>query len=398
MSKLRPDSRSIKEVVTVKKVKPRGYWQNIENCKIEISKHTTLKSFRLANNKGYFTILRNGWAELLEPLQRKSKEISYEYCLLVSLSCSYPFEVVNLDSSVYYKVKRNSWENEMWSHFKKPENKRLIWTIEMCKEAALQCQSRSEFENRFPAAYDRALRHYGIIDEICAHMEPKGNRAARYIYAIEFVDNSVYVGLTYHLKTRLRQHFISTSSNKLIENRKRKNTPFEIINFPELLPVEEAQAAEKTLIEKYRNKGWTILNIAKTGKGSGAVGIGIKKLTSEYIKKLAFECKSAKEFRTKYPSAYAAASKLKILDEVQSHFTLKKGKPKNYWNNKDNCVNEAKKYKNRSELKLKNGTAYRKIIENGWSADSFSHMQYQKNWRFRKIARTQSVNSNHRII
>ncbi|WP_374030838.1 GIY-YIG nuclease family protein [Bdellovibrio bacteriovorus] len=360
-------------------VKPYGYWTSRENCKAEIANYKTLKEFRKDHNKGYSTILKKGWEDLLEPLQRYGKPISYEYCLLVSLACNYPFEVVKLDSSVYYKVKRSKWESELWSHFTEQPNKRIIWTKEKCHEVAMLCKSRSELENRFSGAYDRA-RDHDWLDDICTHMEPLGNVNSRTVYSIEFADRSVYVGLTYSMRVRLHQHFEQPSSNRYVEEKK-LSVEYVIREHGSSLSWEDAQTLEHILKLKYKRNRWKILNIAKTGKGSGALGAGIKKWTPEKMKEAAKSCKSAKEFRKKFPVAYARASYLGILSEIQSHFKMKKTLPKGYWNKKENCLVEAKKFRAPGEMKIKSPTAYRKIIANRWRAEAFSHMNYLKPWK-----------------
>ena len=43
------------------------------------------------------------------------------------------------------------------------------WTIEMVQEAALKCNTRSEFNAKYHDAYMSAWRN-GWIDEVCSHM------------------------------------------------------------------------------------------------------------------------------------------------------------------------------------------------------------------------------------
>lgn len=52
-------------------------------------------------------------------------------------------------------------------------------------------------------------------------------------------------------------------------------------------------------------------------------------------------------------------------------------KPSGYWNIKENCLEEAKKYKYRSQLKKQNNTVYRKLVEKGWLNEACLHMNYK---------------------
>lgn len=80
-----------------------------------------------------------------------------------------------------------------------------------CSEAAVLCSSRSEFIKKYPTAYSSSLKN-GWIDEICSHMEVLGNLFQRCIYAFEFPDDYVYVGLTDNFGRREKQHLSSPIS------------------------------------------------------------------------------------------------------------------------------------------------------------------------------------------
>lgn len=54
-----------------------------------------------------------------------------------------------------------------------PEKKKkqpVKWTFEKRKEVAQKCNTRKEFKERFPQAYDVA-RSKGELNEICSHMK-----------------------------------------------------------------------------------------------------------------------------------------------------------------------------------------------------------------------------------
>ena len=134
---------------------------------------------------------------------------------------------------------------------------RIKWTFEKAKEAAKKCKTRTEFKTKYVQAY-AILRKGGVLDEACLHM-PKvnyhpnkwtkekcieiaknyttvkdlskdycgmyqlirrrkwfnevcphlkytGSYVKRMIYAYEFEDKTVYVGLTCDLKRRHEEH------------------------------------------------------------------------------------------------------------------------------------------------------------------------------------------------
>lgn len=114
-----------------------------------------------------------------------------------------------------------------------------------------------------------AIRSHKLQKQAYEHMDVLGNRRYRMIYAYEFPDHSVYVGLTFDYKKRDKEHKTQPSSTV---KKYMKRTGLTPVHKPltGYLPVKDAQRLEGEYVEKYRSDGWKILNIAKTG-GAGAV-------------------------------------------------------------------------------------------------------------------------------
>ena len=89
------------------------------------------------------------------------------------------------------------------------------WTKEKCAEEALKYGSRGIFYKKSGSAYTIS-RNNKWLDEICSHMIIIGNRMKRCIYAIEFVDNYVYIGLSYNAEKRFNTHLMDDDSSVLI--------------------------------------------------------------------------------------------------------------------------------------------------------------------------------------
>lgn len=70
------------------------------------------------------------------------------------------------------------------------------------------------------------------------------------------------------------------------------------------------------------------------------------------------------EFALKSPRAYNAALKHKWLDDYT--WFESKHKPKGFWENYDNNIQEAKKYHSRGEFQNRCSTAYRTAVRNNW--------------------------------
>lgn len=248
---------------------------------------------------------------------------------------------------------------------------RTTYPKEVCYEAALKCQYRSEFAKKFKGEYFAALRN-GWLDEICTHMIVLGNHYKRCIYAYEFpnVDgkNYVYVGLTDHIPQRDLVHgrkgAVYTFCKK--HNMERPKP----IQLTEYIDKEEAKEQEGIQLSKYVAKGWLPLNRVKTGSLGGhlandgftfedckTVGQKYSKRsewkrfdystyyiaskrgwiedilkqrdrfgnakqkywTEERIRKKALMFSSRSEFWRKEPGACVQAKKMGILDEVCAH-------------------------------------------------------------------------------
>ena len=77
--------------------------------------------------------------------------------------------------------------------------------------------------------------------------------------------------------------------------------------------------------------------------------------------------KTKREFAKGSPSAYNVSYKKGWLDNYI--WFIKRQKPNGYWNSYENCLDEAKKYKSRSEFKKSCNGAYRSSIKHNWIND-----------------------------
>lgn len=122
----------------------------------------------------------------------------------------------------------------------------------------------------------------------------------------------------------------------------------------ENLNAEESQIREEYWLYKYIDDGWNALNKGKVGLNIGSLG-ALPKWNYETCKKEAEDCYNREAFRKKNIVAYNVARKNKWLDNF--NFTPLR-KPKGYWNNFQNCQNEAIKYSSKKEFKKAYPSAY----------------------------------------
>lgn len=86
-------------------------------------------------------------------------------------------------------------------------------------------------------------------------------------------------------------------------------------------------------------------------------------LSSQYNKR--------SDFNKNHRGAYKAAQKNGWLDEICAHTTKK---VKNFWNDKGNCIQEAKKHSTITGFRINNRSAYGAAKRNGWLDEICKHM------------------------
>lgn len=257
----------------------------------------------------------------------------------------------------YNLSKKMGWYEEITSHMcsKQQERKKEMY-IE-AKNAALKYKSRKEFFESEDKKYFIWASNNKCITEICSHMPPIGSRYKRCIYCYIFSDKSCYIGLTYDLEQRDLNHKTNKKSNVYKHSIElNENIPIPI-QLTEYIDKESASKLEGIFLEEYKNKGYNILNVAKTG------GLGGKKnnvlITKEYCKEKANECLTRSEFEKKYKYLYHKVLLKKWDDYVFSHMDSE------YANReKSRKISEARKGKkvNYKDLeKIRKIRSYRKI-------------------------------------
>jgi len=187
--------------------KPSRIWTREKVEKI-ISSCKTLKDFRINHPKAYNATMRYGWTDALEKLRRTVRPSNYWTFEVVEEEASnYNTRTAfNRNSKVAYMAAwNNGWLDDVCAHMVSTNKPTGYWTKKRVLEEAKRFSSRSEFQEKLAGACSAARRE-GYFEEACAHMAVKGSRYERAIYAFEFEDHSVYVGLTYDYDIRYREH------------------------------------------------------------------------------------------------------------------------------------------------------------------------------------------------
>ena len=255
--------------------------------------------------------------------------------------------------------------NNYWVLKQKPRN---YWNYDNCKSAASECINRSSFLKKYPTAYKNSNKNGWLYNFFPVNEKNLKERIhSVYVYEDD-VNKIVYVGrtLTRRLKIRDREH------------RRCGDTVYDgfvnmHIQIPEIVAVRnnlnglESLYFEDYYVQEYRNRGYTVLNKAKTGVNHGRLGsISSGKLTCSYCYEVAKTCRTIKEFAEKDCSAYLKSCKMGWNDEYDWFEELHK--PKGYWDNFDNFYNEYVRCgKSLTRLQDESSSCYKIALKNGFT-------------------------------
>lgn len=267
------------------------------------------------------------------------------------------------------------------------------WTFDACKEVAAQYTTRMDFAYAHSGAYDAAKRNKWMND-ICSHMPAIGHKYNRCIYAYEFSDNTVYVGLTCSILARnqahisvgnrsysaVREHMINTGLTPIL-----KQLTGYIVYW-------KASQEEGRWVAQYKADGWTTLNRISTGT------LGVKKsiYTKEKCKEILLSYEYKRDIYLNHPNLFTRcirygwhASLIKKLKLKQRSF---------YWT-KERCAEVAKSVSTVKELSQNNRTVYNAILNNGWKDELMGHLNIMNKhgrWRDKEECRTAAMTTSCR--
>lgn len=234
------------------------------------------------------------------------------------------------------------------------------WTKERCHEEALKYNNKIDFQKNDSSAVSAMYRHKWV--DICDHMSLSENIKKRCIYAYEFEDNHVYIGLTHNINDRERRH---REKGSVFEYIKETNLIPNIIQLTDYIDQSESQLKEEEYVEKYENDGWIMLNKCKTG----SVGSSILFWTKEKCQEESLKYITRTEFQKGNKGAYLRSYRSGWLDDICTHMIA--GKRKNgFWNYKS-CKEYASLCKNKYDFSKKYSGGYNLSKINCWLDDFF---------------------------
>lgn len=200
----------------------------------------------------------------------------------------------------------------------------IRWTLSKLRAEAAHFRTRNDFQknstNAYTAAYNR-----GLLDEICAHMVDQRKTKGFW----QDKENCRAEALKYMTKTDFQKAAVQAYKVALEEG--------------------FLQEICGHMTAKIKPKGYW----SKTK---------IKAIADGYLTK--------KDFREGDGAAYDFASRNGWLDELCIHMQQTR-KPPGYWQDKNNCMAEAKLYNGRAQFKKEAYAAWKQAKKSGWLDEFF---------------------------
>jgi predicted GIY-YIG superfamily endonuclease len=363
--------------------KPNDYW-TFERCHEEALKYNTKKEFRVNSSSAYSKTLRKKWVSdicsHMIDIKKPNRYWTKKRCHEEALKYNTKKELQENNSAVSTRAMRKGWWVEITSHMEQVNNIHGYWTFERCHEEALKYNTKKDFR-RYGKGARWASTLNGWYDEITSHMKPLPNYLDRYLYQFIFSDGSMYVGITYDINKREKEHLNTEKSSvfKFLKENKGISYELNIIGYYEEF---KALEKERELISKLKKNGINLLNKSKGGE----IG-GIKKhFTKETCVKTALKYKTKKDFKNKDGAIFRFSKRQPWYNEITEHMIIdytkrksnriKKIKKGSKWNlSFDNCKNTALKFKTKTEFKKAFPTIFEHCRKNRWLEKICPHMK-----------------------
>lgn len=296
---------------------PKGYWNSRENCIREAQKYETRTTFARNAPTAYQKCLENGWDEAFSEMKQIfDYSHSYEECASVALKCKSQSQMRREYPKQYNYASRHHFLKDIFAHLPKIEH----ITREQAEEAARKCKLRQEFRMRFPREYRFTVNHH-LLDDICKDMLVMHDLSKRCVYAFEFPDKHVYVGLTCDTERRKHEHLSEIKSAVYLYMQESGLNPKFVVkkDFTDFFIAKEL---EGIILRSYTDKGWIALNRTGTG-GIGCKGTIYSQLRA-CTERIKF-CEDFKQFEERFPNAYKICLDRDWFDILEEYLGERQG-------------------------------------------------------------------------
>lgn len=359
----------------MKNKKPKGYWSK-ERC-VEDALNYSTKTEWCKNSSSYQIACKNLWLDEccthMKELQKPNGYWTLEKCKKEALKYNTKVEWRKKHSLSYGASKRNKWIEECCIHMSTTRKPDGYWSKERCVEDALNYTNKGEWFKKSQSAYGAAQKNEWL-DECCSHMcelqKPKcyWSKERCLEDALNYNTKSEWKKKSSGYSTSLRNNWIDECCGHMEE-----------INRPNGYWKKE-RCVEDALKYKTKNEwsknssgygaaqrnGWVnecCGHMEETNRPKGY-------WTKERCVEDALKYKTKSEWIKQSPSAYDSAHKNEWIDECCNHMDI-------LWCKKwdiHSCKNDALNYKTRSSWGNGSPGAYDAAVRNNWLDECCGHM------------------------
>lgn len=338
-----------------------NYWTK-EMCSEEAMKYSSRTEFAKGSKSAYRKACREGWLDEIMPTSTRPKGYwTKERIIEISNDCK---SIVDFkrNAPIAYKIAcSHGWKEDVHQHI---ETHHQQFTKEECRLEALKYNNKDEFKCQSPLHYHWAKSHR-FLTEICSHMNNRGNK--RHVYVFEFEDHHAYIGLSLYPQRRGRQH-LNEEGSVVYKYIKETECRFSFKVLTDT-PIDNAVQEEIRWIQRYKDAGWILLNKELDEKAND----GSPKYTKEYCVLTAKKFLHRRDFQNSRSLVYNYALRHGFLDEICQHMDSSVSRI-HYWT-KEQCQEEALKYKTRKDFQEGCRGAYAAAYRNKWLDEICSHME-----------------------
>ncbi len=315
------------------------------------------------------------------------------------------------------KAQREGWLDKLYGHMEQIKQDKGYWqTLSNVRSAALECETRSEFQKKYPAAWASAHSN-GWLEDIYKHMVVRKSSGEvivrRFLLShdikaipqkkfpdckdkrpLPFDEYLPDFGILIEIQGSQHKHGWGQNSESFayISKHDKIKKEYALKNgykFLELWDLNERSINAKLRAEIEASIAERQLNfVLKARLLTDDEEFELSTLgqwTLEKVKEAAIKCSTPKEFQSRFPGAYQRANKMGWSEHVSAHMT-RTLRPKGYWT-KQKIKEVVADLKTRTEFQKKYVGAYNVASENGWLDEVCAHMEVLRtpNWTLESI-------------
>ncbi len=360
--------------------KPNGYW-TYERCQEVSKKYENIQLFRKEQLQVYNKIKKMKWDNLISHLKSNIKPNGYwtfEICLEASRKYSTRGEMSKNDSTPYHMILKNKWDDVCFSHMKRglTLKERHIYAFEFNNTKFAYIGLTCQVERRKNAHLGKESKYGRVVSNVYHHMVQHNEEP---LFKL-LTDTPVHEEIATKLEDDWIKKYISMGY-KLLNKTKAGSLGMMKPKWTYEIFLEIKKNC--TTIEEFKNKlNSHSINLAKRNKWWEELtkdlidtGKPITEWTYEKVIEESKKYNSISEIQKERRGLYKAIIRLNLKKTL---FPINLHEKRIQKFSKENCTKEALKYKTRKEFKDNSKSYYNYASYKKWMKDICSHMNIPK--------------------